>query len=267
VSTILKALAKLEREKEAIRVAGPIPVISNNGPDRGGAAGWFLKPRLIWGLVGVIIIALGGTAWHFYRQYRAYAPRLAERSDTKGQPPSTMRSAAARDQAASPTIPHIAKQEPRQQERPSPRDQMPEPPPPPQKKIVDRQPTPPETSAGNLKNKVPLAAPESIPEAKSPVAAKKSKKVEALPAQPDADSKNIAPADVYENTPMLTGGRLRIHAIAWSPQPAERMAVINSRVIHEGDSVEDFTVVVIRPDDVVVREKGKGVWRVEFGRP
>jgi hypothetical protein len=58
-----------------------------------------------------------------------------------------------------------------------------------------------------------------------------------------------------------------VHAIAWSPTPADRVAVINSHVIYEGDSVEDFVVIAIRPDDVVVREKGRAVWRVEFGRP
>ena len=87
------------------------------------------------------------------------------------------------------------------------------------------------------------------------------------PSPPDTAPKENSPADVYSNTPLLTDGRLRVHAIAWAPQPAERMAVINSHILHEGDSVDDFAVMVIRPDDVVVREKGKGVWRVEFGRP
>jgi hypothetical protein len=38
-------------------------------------------------------------------------------------------------------------------------------------------------------------------------------------------------------------------------------------VIYEGDSVDNFVVVAIRPDDVVVREKDKGLWKVVFGRP
>ena len=45
------------------------------------------------------------------------------------------------------------------------------------------------------------------------------------------------------------------------------MTVINSRVLHEGDTVDGFTLVVIRPDDVVVKESGGGRWKVIFGRP
>ena len=71
----------------------------------------------------------------------------------------------------------------------------------------------------------------------------------------------------FANTPELTDGRLRVHAIVWSSTAEKRMAVVNNRVIYEGDSVEDFVVVAIRPDDVVVREKEKGLWRVVFGRP
>lgn len=76
-----------------------------------------------------------------------------------------------------------------------------------------------------------------------------------------------APSDAYENTPPLTDGRLKVHAIAWSPKVEERMAVVNNRVIYEGDSVDGFVVVAIRPDDVVVREKERGLWKVVFGKP
>lgn len=74
-------------------------------------------------------------------------------------------------------------------------------------------------------------------------------------------------ADTYDKTPVLTGGQLKVHAIAWSASLEDRMAVINSRVVHEGDSVDGFGVVAIRPEDVVVRDKEKGLFRVVFGRP
>ena len=65
----------------------------------------------------------------------------------------------------------------------------------------------------------------------------------------------------------MTDGRLKVQAIACSATVENRMAVINSRVVHEGDSVDGFGVVAIRPDDVVVRDKAKGLFRVVFGRP
>lgn len=45
------------------------------------------------------------------------------------------------------------------------------------------------------------------------------------------------------------------------------MTVINSHVLHEGDTVDGFTLIVIRPDDVVVKESGGVTWKVLFGRP
>ena len=95
---------------------------------------------------------------------------------------------------------------------------------------------------------------------------------ENLPAKPGVKTKEGAggkapPSDTYAETPALIDGRLKVHAIAWSPMVEERMAVVNNRVVYEGDSVDSFVVVAIRPDDVVVREKDKGLWKVAFGRP
>lgn len=289
MSTILKALEKLEREKESLRVTGPLPVINQSGADRKGPAGWFLKSWLLWGLVGLTIVSLGGTAWYFYRQSRAYSPRLAQRpAATKQQRPARP-VADAPSRAATPPIPETARPEPlrvdpmpdNRREPAHPRatseqgrPRRPGEPsaattverPPAQKHSVVQQPKSSARPTRTAESAKPGRASEKNP---APVAASENEDAvpDGSPVLPDKASKTDLPADVYANTPMLTDGRLRVHAIAWSPQPADRMAVINSRVLHEGDSVEDFTVMVIRPDDVVIREKGKGVWRVEFGRP
>jgi hypothetical protein len=64
----------------------------------------------------------------------------------------------------------------------------------------------------------------------------------------------------------LTDGSLKVQAIAWSPIADERMAVINSKIVREGNSVDDYNIVTISPNEVVVR-KGGQMWRAEFGRP
>lgn len=302
MSTILKALKKLEREKEALRAPGPVPVVRTPSLARSGLSGWLLKPWLLWALAGFIIVVLGGTTWHFYRQSRVYTPRLAERSDTMDHP-AVRRPADAPKAAVSPSNRDAVKPKPPRPDRSSRPSQLPagrQPavrqthpketgdhgrpeqfaessvsktfgPSPAQEKPAVRQPTPAVVPAGHPNSAVKRPTPERKPAVEFPAAVKKGEKVETAPAvsaaQPDAEPKRMSPSDVYEKTPPLTDGRLRVHAIAWSQQPAERMAVINSRVVHEGDSVEDFVIVVIRPDDVVVREKEKGVWRVEFGRP
>jgi hypothetical protein len=92
-------------------------------------------------------------------------------------------------------------------------------------------------------------------------------------AEPSAPAKPAPPAktkpegdSAYDNADRLTDNRLKIQAIAWSPIPDERMAVINSHIVREGSSVEGFTVVAIRSDDVIVKEQGR-LYRVVFGSP
>jgi general secretion pathway protein B len=275
VSTILKALEKLEREKEATRINGPIPVVGS-APGGTRSAGWYLKPWIWFGFVGVIIVILGGTAWHFYRQSRENSLRLAERASAVA--PSPMQHPAESTHKAVPApISEPARPEPRRPLRPSPSDRTMQPKSV-HEKSASQQRTTPNGSMGNPASAIQspstpemLPTPETAPTAEGTATKKDSAKVEAPPTvpleRPNTASKRNATGDAYKTTPLLTDGRLRIHAIAWSSNPEDRMAVINSRVIHEGDSVDDFAVVVIRPDDVVVREKGKGVWRVQFGRP
>jgi hypothetical protein len=42
------------------------------------------------------------------------------------------------------------------------------------------------------------------------------------------------------------------------------MAVINGRIVHEGESIDGYQVITIRQDDIVVKE-GRKSWRLEFG--
>lgn len=63
----------------------------------------------------------------------------------------------------------------------------------------------------------------------------------------------------------LTDGSLKVQALAWSSLPDERMAVINSQIVREGATVDDYIVVRIREDDVVVRREGRE-YRVLIGR-
>jgi len=52
--------------------------------------------------------------------------------------------------------------------------------------------------------------------------------------------------------------------LAWSDDAVRRMAVINDRIVHEGESVDGYQVVEIRMEDVIVNAGGKS-WRLEFG--
>ena len=62
----------------------------------------------------------------------------------------------------------------------------------------------------------------------------------------------------------LADAEFKLQAIAWFDEAAKRLAVINGRIIREGESVNGYTVRQIRPDDVLVND-GSNTWRVEFG--
>jgi hypothetical protein len=62
----------------------------------------------------------------------------------------------------------------------------------------------------------------------------------------------------------LDQSKLKLQAIAWSNDAAQRIAVINDHIVREGESIEGFSVTQIRQDDIIVND-GTESWRLEFG--
>jgi hypothetical protein len=69
----------------------------------------------------------------------------------------------------------------------------------------------------------------------------------------------------FESIPLKQANetRLEIQAIAWSNDPESRIAVINSRILREGGSVEGVLVKNIGKDEIIFR-KGGDEWRQLF---
>ncbi len=61
----------------------------------------------------------------------------------------------------------------------------------------------------------------------------------------------------------LDESKLKVMAIAWSQDPNRRIAVVNGRIIKEGESVDGYSVTRIRKDDILVSDGSKS-WRVVF---
>jgi hypothetical protein len=87
------------------------------------------------------------------------------------------------------------------------------------------------------------------------------------------DTRSIAPAarakPPARTKPRVTYDRiddskLKLQALAWSDDAARRMAVINGRIVHEGESVDGYQLIKIREEDVVVKGGGKS-WLLVFG--
>jgi hypothetical protein len=114
-------------------------------------------------------------------------------------------------------------------------------------------------------NQKPVRPPEPFPAAQKPpepqtLQQEQNQGVAAIRPKPQQ------PGAAYAKAQTLRDGRLRIQALVWSSSAADRMAVINSHIVHEGEKVDGFTILSIREDDVVVEEKGTQ-YRVPFGRP
>ena len=105
------------------------------------------------------------------------------------------------------------------------------------------------------------------PKVSSPPAASSGKSIQSekgpLAAVSEGKSASrVAP--VARSYTRLDESKLKLQAIAWSKDAAQRIAVINGRIVREGESVDGFVVNQIRQEDVVVND-GSASWQLEFG--
>lgn len=300
MSTILKSLKKLEQEKEASRFAGPNAAYG--APESITAAGsrsgrqkskWIQR-----GLLFIVILGLGITSVYFYQQSQNKV-QLHAGLDSEASKPKKMVKDKGR-QSANKSI--STPLDGRHAGAASKKGMQLDPKPPvasntphrisktPQVIKGRQQPetdTEPET-ASTSGNVPPIAAFKKTDGVPRPITEHGTRRVETTatkksqisagsvdqipvkadpPPKPPPENQSPPQEDPYAGVLPMTDNRLKVQAIVWSSASEDRMAVINSRILHEGDSVDGFTVVSIKPDDVIVREKGAGLWRIRFGRP
>jgi hypothetical protein len=118
------------------------------------------------------------------------------------------------------------------------------------------------TSSRNSRAKNPLKK-DMPPPASAPAQRITAPKTTRPPA-PVAKAKQPAKTRPRKAYDRITDNKLKLQALAWSDDAVKRMAVINGRIVHEGESVEGYQVVEIRVEDVIVNAAGKS-WRLEFG--
>jgi hypothetical protein len=91
------------------------------------------------------------------------------------------------------------------------------------------------------------------------VPVKKSRSPQVLPRKT-----NRSPSkDRYAGLPRFSDSTLKLQAIAWAHEASQRLAVINNRIVREGDSVDGYSIVQIRSEDVIIND-GTESWRLEF---
>ena len=78
---------------------------------------------------------------------------------------------------------------------------------------------------------------------------------------PTADAPKKRKTKTYAK---LNDSKIKLQALAWSSDAARRMAVINGRIVREGESMDGYQIDRIRQEDVVVSD-GRQSWSLEFG--
>lgn len=80
-------------------------------------------------------------------------------------------------------------------------------------------------------------------------------------SQPAAKAQKTNQAKTYAK---LNDSKIKLQALAWSSDAAKRMAVINGRIVREGESMDGYQINQIRQEDVVVSDDRQS-WSLEFG--
>ena len=82
-----------------------------------------------------------------------------------------------------------------------------------------------------------------------------------FPAAADMQSAGIQPQKLEMQ--QLNGPDMKLQAITWSRESHKRIAVINNRILHEGETVSGYLLVTINQDDVILGRNGK-TWQLSF---
>jgi hypothetical protein len=118
-------------------------------------------------------------------------------------------------------------------------------------------------------NTAPLST-AHMPGAQTDVLSKKDNNQKKPPpevvSQPDppAETPPATTDNLFGRAPLLTDRSLEVQAIAWSPVADECLAVINNHIVREGNSVDGYSVITIGQDQVLVKQ-GTQQFVVPFG--
>lgn len=102
-----------------------------------------------------------------------------------------------------------------------------------------------------------------IPQSQTPGSQKAVQRNPLQSAAASTEKTQAMPPQVPRAYQRLDDDKLKLQAIAWSHEAAQRIAVINGHVVREGETVEGFSVNQIRQEDVIVND-GTESWQLEF---
>jgi hypothetical protein len=270
LSTILKALKRIDQTTPPPDdLQSGLPGIDTKAAVRGRLYRIWLLRKVVLALILVAVVIAAG--WLVYSQKDLLISKIGSkrRSDkppvfqAKIEPPSRQSQGPVPQQAASRNRQMMSsgvklEREGISAERPPQAS--------PQRPLEQKSQTNPRTTLTPQ-----IQAPETKSSAKSTISRRPAVKARssdqgtirpAAPAPAKRSKSRAGPA--ARSYPRLDDTKLKLQAIAWSNDASQRIAVINDRIVREGESVEGYSINQIRQEDVVVND-GSQSWQLEFG--
>ncbi len=280
MSSILRALKRVEDESPPgdESHSWPRPIDSKKAVKSGVKKRWLLN-RLVSGLV-IFLVVLAAGWFAFSQRHRIFDTMLSEKSrednrqaltasTTKkaiqpqkiktrakkaGQPDQNYTQASVKQSGNT-----VSKKRPISSGSLTSRPEVPV-----QKSVTRprkiKKPTPTKRKIP-LKNKQTRSQPvQPSGSRRTPASAPKKQPFAAKPSPAKVAGGQDARFDALS---AMNNSKLKLQAIAWSEDTAQRMAVINDHIVREGGTVDGYSITSIRKDDVIVND-GTTSWRLEF---
>ncbi len=92
-----------------------------------------------------------------------------------------------------------------------------------------------------------------------------STKTDSTPQEKSNAPQNRNRAKQWQDAKRLNDDQMMLQALVWANEPEKRMGMIDGQMIHEGDDANGYTVVEIRPEDIILKQGGQ-YFRLEFQR-
>ncbi len=107
----------------------------------------------------------------------------------------------------------------------------------------------PKSSPQPVPTQKPVLANEEIPEVEPDISL--PEKTADLPVIPKDETPTKE--DIVE----IKDKEIKIQAISWSQTPEDRIAVINNKIVSEKDSIQEYRIVRINKDEIILSRSGK----------
>lgn len=262
MSSILKALKRIEGQPPPPRSFPALPesVDAKQAVNSGTRRRWLLR-RLI--IAGLVLLILVGTVVILYQKRQVVTSKLFP-----AQSPATRQAktgeAGKKSKIFTAKIPSTTAKEPSDRTEPSRRAR------PQTKSLVAGQPAtgkgPAVTSTQQQRRGIRPEAARQPPPRQTLTPSKKSIAGKRAVSRKPSGAETATPKNsrAIKSYARLNDSNIQLQALAWSADAAKRMAVINGRIVREGESMDGYQINQIRQEDVVVSNGGQ-FWSLEFG--